>query len=226
MKRSGFTLIELLVVIATIAILAAILFPVFAKAREKARQASCLSNVKQMMLGVLSYAQDYDEKMPSQWMLNTSPTHTVIGQATPTNYYTWPELIMAYTKNDQIFQCPSKQFATMINYQSYPTAYMYTAFNPATSTPLGMMSPAGAAMATITQPSTTILLFDGWGTMDSGGWTANSLANLLSGTPDATATAALCTTVRRHNDGANVGFVDGHAKWLNTAQTAMFSGNQ
>ena len=64
MKRSGFTLIELLVVIAIIAILAAILFPVFAKAREKARQSSCLSNVKQIMLGVLQYCQDYDENLP------------------------------------------------------------------------------------------------------------------------------------------------------------------
>jgi prepilin-type N-terminal cleavage/methylation domain-containing protein len=61
MKRPGFTLIELLVVIAIIAILAAILFPVFAKAREKARQSSCLSNLKQLGLAVLQYAQDYDE---------------------------------------------------------------------------------------------------------------------------------------------------------------------
>jgi len=65
MKRQGFTLIELLVVIAIIAILAAILFPVLAKAREKARQASCLSNVKQLCLAVLQYAQDYDEKLNS-----------------------------------------------------------------------------------------------------------------------------------------------------------------
>jgi len=62
MKRHGFTLIELLVVIAIIAILAAILFPVFAKAREKARQSSCLSNLKQLGLACLSYAQDYDER--------------------------------------------------------------------------------------------------------------------------------------------------------------------
>jgi len=65
-RRIGFTLIELLVVIAIIAILAAILFPVFARAREKARQTNCLSNVKQIMLGVLQYAQDYDERMPSR----------------------------------------------------------------------------------------------------------------------------------------------------------------
>ncbi|MEN6304741.1 MAG: prepilin-type N-terminal cleavage/methylation domain-containing protein, partial [Armatimonadia bacterium] len=65
MKRRGFTLIELLVVIAIIAILAAILFPVFAKAREKARQSSCLSNMKQMGLACLQYAQDYDEVLPA-----------------------------------------------------------------------------------------------------------------------------------------------------------------
>jgi prepilin-type N-terminal cleavage/methylation domain-containing protein len=64
MKRRGFTLIELLVVIAIIAILAAILFPVFARAREKARQTSCLSNVKQLSLGMLMYTQDYDERLP------------------------------------------------------------------------------------------------------------------------------------------------------------------
>lgn len=219
MKRSGFTLIELLVVIAIIAILAAILFPVFAKAREKARQASCLSNVKQMMLGVLAYAQDYDERLPNQWMLNVQPTHIVIGQAVATNYFTWPELIMPYTKNDQIFQCPSKQWTQMISYSSYPTAYQYNSNNSG-------FGCAGVAMGTVTQPSSTIILFDGWGSMDSGGWSTTNLADLLSGTPDAVATAALCTTVRRHNDGSNVGFVDGHAKWLNNAQPAQFTINQ
>ena len=64
MKKTGFTLIELLVVIAIIAILAAILFPVFAKAREKARQTSCLSNLKQMQLAQMMYADDYDEVLP------------------------------------------------------------------------------------------------------------------------------------------------------------------
>jgi len=67
MKRRGFTLIELLVVIAIIAILAAILFPVFARARAKAQANTCLSNVKQMMLGLLMYAQDYDEMFPAYW---------------------------------------------------------------------------------------------------------------------------------------------------------------
>ncbi|MCD6351947.1 MAG: prepilin-type N-terminal cleavage/methylation domain-containing protein, partial [Armatimonadetes bacterium] len=75
--RRGFTLIELLVVIGIIAILAAILFPVFARAREKARQASCLSNLKQLALGFLMYIQDYDERLPRYcWWLNPASINT------------------------------------------------------------------------------------------------------------------------------------------------------
>jgi prepilin-type N-terminal cleavage/methylation domain-containing protein/prepilin-type processing-associated H-X9-DG protein len=93
MHRKGFTLIELLVVIAIIAILAAILFPVFAKAREKARQTSCLSNEKQICLAILMYVQDYDEMMPApvDWGAYNSPM---------------PWLLYPYVKNWQLFHCP------------------------------------------------------------------------------------------------------------------------
>jgi len=100
-KRQGFTLIELLVVIAIIAILAAILFPVFAKAREKARQASCSSNLKQLGTAVLGYVQDYDETYPLVWQPNNSNDIN----AGALKY--WPEAIKAYTKNAQIYRCPS-----------------------------------------------------------------------------------------------------------------------
>ena len=90
--KSAFTLIELLVVIAIIAILAAILFPVFGRARENARRSSCQSNLKQIGLGVLQYAQDYDEKLPS---LNTGGSGT------------WRQIIQPYIKSAQLFKCPS-----------------------------------------------------------------------------------------------------------------------
>jgi prepilin-type N-terminal cleavage/methylation domain-containing protein/prepilin-type processing-associated H-X9-DG protein len=101
--HKGFTLIELLVVIAIIAILAAILFPVFARAREKARQTACLSNVKQIGLGLLMYAQDYDEALPFHcngwgWAI------------------CWAQAIQPYVKNDQLLKCPSLRGGDVTDY--------------------------------------------------------------------------------------------------------------
>ncbi len=95
-RNFGFTLIELLVVIAIIAILAAILFPVFARARENARRSSCQSNLKQIGLGIMQYAQDYDERMVSG-----------ASALTPGNDVIWIELLQPYVKSYQVFQCPS-----------------------------------------------------------------------------------------------------------------------
>ncbi len=98
--KNAFTLIELLVVIAIIAILAAILFPVFAQAREKARQTSCLSNMKQQGLGVMMYVQDYDETFPQAYYYNNDNNST--------NGYThWTGLVAPYVKNLGIYVCPS-----------------------------------------------------------------------------------------------------------------------
>ncbi len=107
MKRKGFTLIELLVVIAIIAILAAILFPVFAKAREKARQSACSSNLKQIGLGLMQYAQDYDETMPFLWRA-AAATDTGATQCSDGVYRTnWITSVYPYVKNNQVFECPS-----------------------------------------------------------------------------------------------------------------------
>jgi len=102
-RRSAFTLIELLVVIAIIAILAAILFPVFARARENARRSSCMSNMKQIGLGIIQYAQDYDEQM------------VLIYQNGTTCSSSWGELIQPYLKSKQIFDCPSNTTATVVS---------------------------------------------------------------------------------------------------------------
>ena len=104
MSRRGFTLIELLVVIAIIAILAAILFPVFAKAREKARQASCLSNMKQICLAFMQYSQDYDELMPNTGWAGSEVAIWPDGTASSNP---WQMKIYPYIKNVQVFNCPS-----------------------------------------------------------------------------------------------------------------------
>jgi prepilin-type N-terminal cleavage/methylation domain-containing protein/prepilin-type processing-associated H-X9-DG protein len=105
MKRRivGFTLIELLVVIAIIAILAAILFPVFAQAREKARAASCLSNLKQVSTAIMLYTQDNDEYMPYNYMYDFNcPNYD-----TQTMLWYWQDLCRPYIKNEQVYLCPS-----------------------------------------------------------------------------------------------------------------------
>src|SRR6266496_4052376 len=112
MRRTGFTLIELLVVIAIIAILAAILFPVFAQARDKARQATCLSNLKQVGLGLAMYNQDYDEKMPSvcswgkAWNHGSAATLCPPLEKAKVPAY-FQDFLVPYVKNEGIWYCPS-----------------------------------------------------------------------------------------------------------------------
>ena len=118
--QRGFTLIELLVVIAIIAVLAAILFPVFAQARAKARQTACLSNIRQIGTSVLMYAQDYDEMI----------VHTELGgEEGDAHEYYWGDMIFPYTKNWQILQCPSANqkvlFKTGVTIYSQQWAYNY-----------------------------------------------------------------------------------------------------
>src|SRR5919198_238945 len=95
-RRVGFTLIELLVVIAIIAILAAILFPVFAQAREKARSSACLSNLKQVGMATRMYTQDYDDVLVPNYLYNS-----------PSTWEWWSDLLQPYVKNRDVFVCPS-----------------------------------------------------------------------------------------------------------------------
>jgi len=152
MTRRGFTLIELLVVIAIIAILAAILFPVFAKAREKARQSSCLSNVKQVMLAFMQYKQDYDERWPRMFWGGANWEPVTSGW--------WGGEIAPYCKNTQIFLCPSKQ-DTVCSY-IYNSGYLN-----------------GTADATITNAAELVAMADstgnGWWGLD-GNTAGNSMA--------------------------------------------------
>ena len=106
-RKSAFTLIELLVVIAIIAILAAILFPVFARARENARRSSCQSNLKQIGLGLLQYVQDYNENM----VFDRSQQDGNVRQSDQSyNGYLWMDAVFPYVKSEQLFNCPSQSF--------------------------------------------------------------------------------------------------------------------
>lgn len=197
--RRGFTLIELLVVIAIIAILAAILFPVFAKAREKARQSSCMSNLKQLALGVLSYVQDYDERMPSQFggWVSTNPPHGF-------GYH----LFMPYVKNAQIWRCPSDSTANCAYDNAGPTNYR-TSWAQSYVHNTNVFDNA-VSLAMLERVAETPLMMDG------------QTINQIYGRPRwATIIPSYCAP--RHNDGANVSYADGHAKWLN--KTTLFDAN-
>jgi prepilin-type N-terminal cleavage/methylation domain-containing protein len=170
-KKVGFTLIELLVVIAIIAILAAILFPVFAQAREKARQTSCLSNMKQIMTGQLMYVQDYDETFPLS-RVNTKSANSADyigfgagtcqgGNADPNPSYTWRAAVQPYIKSVQVFVCPSneqsdqfvegcKEFQLGIH-RSY--AWNGNVFNVSTNG-----QSIGIKLASLTRPSNVLML--------------------------------------------------------------------
>ena len=202
MKR-GFTLIELLVVIAIIAILAAILFPVFARAREKARQTSCLSNEKQTDLALMMYAQDYDEMM-IQALFRWDGTGTC-----GVDQVSWRIPVQAYMKNQQIRECPSSGLGCA-----------HYGINP---------NVCGLKLARIGQPSSVACIAEaaGWpktppgNRLDPDSWgepTGNAHWQIAwPGSAQYEGTG--CGNCSRrpyaiHNSGLNVAFMDGHAKWL------------
>jgi len=215
MQRRGFTLIELLVVIAIIAILAAILFPVFAKAREKARQSSCLSNMKQIGLGIMQYAQDYDEKLVPNYSYMSTPGPT--GQLC-----WWDDLIQPYSKSYQILVCPSAANGGAAytwarpTWTGYPNPLMFS--YSANSNGGGGIIPIGGggnacALGALVDPSNTILI----------GESAQAELNSFAVDTDAGNANGIGAIALRHNDGANWLFADGHAKWLKRTSANMWT---
>ena len=150
---SGFTLIELLVVIAIIAILAAILFPVFAQAREKARQASCISNNKQVGLAILQYVQDFDEQFPSGKTATAAAPAVFVAKLVGVG---WAGQTYPYSKNAQVLRCPDDATAPIGASGAvpamYPVSYSFN-YNIA-----GGQAGSGAALASLGAPASTILL--------------------------------------------------------------------
>ena len=211
--RSGFTLIELLVVIAIIAILAAILFPVFAKAREKARQSSCSNNLKQLTLASLQYAQDYDELMP--WYYLYCPF--------PTNLYWWGDMCQPYVKNYQCLSCPSGSWTyTTLRPPNTPNPLVCSYALPAmTIDDVGNAVPriSGSSMSVLQDPSGTILLTE---SNQAEIYTQGTLNFSLRDCTDL-GTNGYNRVLLRHNDGFNNGFCDGHVKWLRRSQPGMWT---
>jgi prepilin-type N-terminal cleavage/methylation domain-containing protein/prepilin-type processing-associated H-X9-DG protein len=226
MPRKGFTLIELLVVIAIIAILAAILFPVFARAREKARQAACTSNCKQLALGTLMYVQDYDEKFPMWDRFAGSNTRPLAP----------PAAIFPYVKNLELYTCPSG--ADLPNVAGLTPGWddygwgspMYVFPGPESRGYAwneclcyeGYAGNRGMKLSEVNKPTDTILLGDamhmygGLGAFvfanrccDSEiGWEDGNLDGIdaSTGTPSP-------DTFGRHTGGSILAMVDGHVKW-------------
>ena len=233
-RKRGFTLIELLVVIAIIAILAAILFPVFARAREKARQSSCLSNVKQIGMGVLMYIQDSDERFPpNAWYYTHTPgavysastNYTSTPYPLTSNYMTWAEMVAPYVKNDQIFLCPDyAPTQNMMDNYAFPCAYNYNGASPQIAGDYTTGGLGYANMGDVKTPATTVMMYDGWTFWT--GWIPSDHAALISGQPGSNAVNwnyQYWNVVRRHNDGANECFVDGHGKWNRTEVLSHFT---
>jgi len=248
--RSAFTLIELLVVIAIIAILASILFPVFGRARENARRASCQSNMKQMAIGISQYTQDYDEKVPRY----------TNGQAYATGLgFTWVRAILPYTKSYGIGRCPSQTedpFGVWSGSQpsgytqqfivSYGINYNYlNAPQPPCSVVNGDYNWTPINIAKIQQPTATVLFVETgiFGNATDGFYINSTQAaeapGVYLGDPDECQygntgwgegnyldsgtykpKSYTGNVESRHFGGTNVAFVDGHVKWMTPGRLA------
>lgn len=215
--KSGFTLIELLIVMAIIGILAAILFPVFARARENARRSSCMSNLKQISLGFMQYTQDHDERFPPA--INTDPSAAVIDSGLPgakfvvrnqvsgaiyPNAPSWMDFIYSYVKSTQIFDCPSA------SYDATASSYGYSGgFSGYGIEDYGVgKNGIPVSLSMVLRPAEGIVLVD-----------ANTAyAWLMSPTGYRNSAVASSQVVALHLEGGNVGYADGHVKWQSRAQ--------
>ncbi|MDW8290931.1 MAG: prepilin-type N-terminal cleavage/methylation domain-containing protein [Armatimonadota bacterium] len=246
MKARGFTLIELLVVIAIIAILAAILFPVFSLARERARHSSCLSNAKQLGIGAKMYCQDYDEQFmeiyrlhPGEpggcdWTIWPCRDDLLRPNGEPYGWYTgplerpqdyspnWGIVLLPYTKNEKIFACPSAPRAEWRPATSADNVgYAYSNWIADT----GRRQRPAAKLAQIPRPAETVLFWDtGRATrfIEIHGWHGHPQRSPRRFVPGQTCPQCLPDWLPRHFGGRSYIFCDGHAKWYEDNQMWIF----
>lgn len=209
-RGRAFTLIELLVVIAIIAVLAAILFPVFAKAREKARQTSCLANIKQLGLAVQQYTTDYDGVFPISYQ------DAAGGPGTAAQIpLTWPNRIMAYIKSNQLYACPADLRKPNVDFPGCRPILQSYAWNRF----MGIDIPAWGYYnelheAQIAAPAQLVAFGD-----DSSDWLAAGYGGRFNtlDSPDWFEAFHVEIFAGRHNQGDNIQLADGHAKWYATS---------
>jgi len=212
-QKRGFTLIELLVVIAIIAILASILFPVFARARENARRASCLSNLKQIGLGLMQYTQDYDEKYPIQGFYPSGADQVKYPNGNTSNN-NWIIRIYPYVKSVQVFNCPSNSGPP---WKGGSGSVSSSDPNPVNTVSYGMNSLLNGgttplSIAAVDKVSQTLMFAD-----SAGGSPYGIFNYYYEGATPATTSRYV---IDRHLDGANIVFADGHAKWAKMSHDA------
>jgi prepilin-type N-terminal cleavage/methylation domain-containing protein/prepilin-type processing-associated H-X9-DG protein len=221
-RQKGFTLIELLVVIAIIAILASILFPVFARARENARRASCQSNLKQIGLGILQYTQDYDEKMPFPSYGWVSGSDTAAGN----NPSDWMDVLQPYLKSYQVLQCPSDASTDLPPaLDNQATSYVVNVHGQTESLAAGPPfshtnagSPVVVGSSSIESPATQLMVADNSSTSGSPSnyQTQSDWSDLTGGSGigaiSTTTPRTLQEMSERHLETINTLFCDGHVK--------------
>ena len=205
--KKAFTLIELLVVIAIIAILAAILFPVFAQAKAAAKTTACMSNMKQMGLALQMYVGDYDDLMifRSNWAYSRSGNTTILGAGDSFNNYRWWNLFAPYTKNNQILKCPADPIPSPSQEPNGTKDILrsYIAISCAESLNL----------TSLPSPTDTMVITEKWG-QDYTGLRTDSWIEPFNGdfTTDQTDKTKTFTAANRHASHMNCSFFDGHAK--------------
>ncbi|MEN6545298.1 MAG: type II secretion system protein [Armatimonadia bacterium] len=223
---SGFTLIELLVVIAIVAILASILFPVFARAREQARKTSCASNQKQIALAMLQYAQDCDEALPP--FSQGSGYQGSLGYAGGDGIR-WADMIFPYVKNKQVFDCLSgtQRLATLSGGASFDIhTYSYGYVSP--SNGAADFGVAGRSLAEIGDPSGTIMVAEDGRQDDAAD--AESIGRMIPNAADTLESLGGRVNGFRHTSckesdfasyAFNASYVDGHVKFVRLADTYL-----
>lgn len=205
-RKGGFTLIELLVVIAIIAVVAAILFPVFASAREKARQTMCASNERNLALAFMQYTQDYDERFPLMGYPTSDPPYFNLG---------WHDLIDPYCKSTRVWLCPSSTLPQFDSSGKPTSDFGYNIYYlDGVKLDFSNYDSPGVTLAQINLPTETVLLTDAAASMTS--FCGPDGKHLLP--PSQPNAPCWGRPAAIHTGGVNVAWTDGHLKWMLPSQ--------